>query len=190
MTFLRSSCRLALFAALSAGFSLSCQSMSEGVLTVEGRALVLDDAEIDAIQNGSFNTDTDVDLKGYGAHVALMTPIVDILGGVDWREYGDADTPEIVLGVRRRIFELWRLHPYIEGNLRYGTDLEFSSATAASTISEDYTSWAAGVGAIVDLSSSWFVNVRLMYENTPIETPAGEVDVDGLVGTLGLGISF
>lgn len=162
----------------------SCQSMSEGILTFEARAILIDDTSIDTDDIGASFMEEDVDLTGYGGHVALMTPILDIVGGVDYREYESSDTPEIVLGVRRRFLEFWRLHPFVEGNLRYGTDVD------ASTLSEDYTAWAVGIGAMLDLTSNLFLNVRVMYETTPIETPAGEVDVEGVLGTVGIGLSF
>ena len=81
-----------LLLALGAALLASCQSMSGGVLALEARALALED--------------TDEDLSGYGGHVALNTPVVDFLVGVDQREIGTLDSTEAVLGVRRRFLEI------------------------------------------------------------------------------------
>lgn len=155
----------------------SCQSMSTGVLSLEARALVLDDAEIDDVGNGS-----DVDIEGYGLHAAFMTPIVDLLGGVEQRTFGDEDAPELVLGVRRRFLEIWRVHPFVEANVRYGFETD--------TVTDDYFGWQIGFGALLDLTDHFFLNARVMYDTTSVETGSGSSDVDGLVGTLGIGYSF
>ena len=118
-----------------------------------------------------------------------MTPIFDVLGGLDFREYDEAvaapgvddDTPELVVGLRRRIFELWRLHPYLEGNLRYGADV---------TDFDEYFGWALGGGAMVDLTDRLFVNLRVMYESTPVDAGGTNRDVEALIGTLGVGLSL
>ncbi|MEM9382600.1 MAG: hypothetical protein AAGB93_21790 [Planctomycetota bacterium] len=170
---------LVLLAALA-----SCQSMGAGVLSLEARALVLDDAEIDqGSQNGGVNS-TDIDVEGYGVHAAVMTPIIDVLGGLEQREYGNDDTPELVLGVRRRFLEVWRLRPFVEGNVRYGFELDTGEA------SEDYFGWQVGLGLILDLTDHLFLNARLMYDRADIDTGSGSTDVDGLVGTLGIGWAF
>ncbi|MEM9803518.1 MAG: hypothetical protein AAGA20_24590 [Planctomycetota bacterium] len=162
----------------------SCQSMSSGILSLEARALVLDDADIDDIDDGNFDTD-EVDLNGYGLHAAFMTPILDILGGVETREFEDEDAPELVIGLRRRFFELWRVHPFIEGNVRYGLDLDNGFEE------EDYFGWQIGGGAILDITDHLFLSARLMYESTEVDRPfGGSTDITGLVGTLGIGWAF
>ncbi|MDB4401596.1 hypothetical protein N9247_01095 [bacterium] len=98
-----------LLLALGAALLASCQSMSGGVLALEARALALED--------------TDEDLSGYGGHVALNTPVVDFLVGVDQREIGTLDSTEAVLGVRRRFLEIWKLRPFVEADYLIGMDL-------------------------------------------------------------------
>ena len=166
---------LPLLLALAAGVSVSCQSMSEGVFALEARATVLDDQSTDI---------EDVDVSTYGAQLALNTPIFDILGAVDFREYGDGDTPELSVGVRRRFLELWRVHPFIEGNLRYGLDLD------TGTVSDDYVGYNLGGGVIFDLTDHIFLTARLLYENAELSTGSGDVTADGWVGMLGVGIHF
>lgn len=161
----------------------SCQSMGAGILSLEARALVLDDAEIDGGSQGGVDS-SDIDVEGYGLHAAFMTPIIDVLGGLEQREYGDGDSPELVLGVRRRFLEIWRLRPFVEGNVRYGFELDTGEA------SDDYFGWQLGLGLILDLTDHLFLNARVMYDRAEIDTGAGTTDVDGLVGTLGIGWAF
>ncbi|HSG91205.1 MAG TPA: hypothetical protein VLA56_18450 [Pseudomonadales bacterium] len=163
----------------------SCQSMSSGVLSLEARALVLDDVEIDSAQSGSSFDSDDVDIEGYGVHAALMTPIFDVLGGLERREFESEDAPELVVGLRRRFLEIWRFHPYVEGNLRYGFDLDNG------VTEDDYFGWQVGVGTLFDLTDTLFLNVRLMHESTDVEQASGgSTDVDGLVGTIGIGLAL
>ncbi len=161
----------------------SCQSMSTGILSLEARALVLDDSEVKGIQNGS--GDNSVDVEGYGLHAAFMTPIVDLLGGVEQRKFADEDAPELVLGVRRRFLEIWRVHPFVEGNVRYGFDLDNGQT------SEDYFGWQIGLGALVDITDHLFLNARVMWDTTSVDNPGGgSNDVEGAIGTIGIGYSF
>lgn len=162
----------------------ACQSMSEGVLSLEGRAIVYHDTSVDDVDAATSFDESDVDVSGYGGQAAFMTPIVDVVGGVEWREFQDEDVPELSIGLRRRFFELWKLHPYIEANLRYGSDLD------TGVDEDDYTGWNAGLGALLDVTDRLFLNARLMYEVTPIDLPSGETDIDGVIGTLGVGLAF
>lgn len=162
----------------------SCQSMKEGVFTVEGRAIVYDDTSADDFDAATSFDEEDVDVSAYGAQAALMTPLVDVLAGVDLREFEDEDAPELSLGARRRFLEVLRLHPYVEGNLRYGLDLDNGVEK------EDYAGWNLGVGVLVDLTDALFVNVRLLYESTSIDLPGDDATVDGVIGTLGIGVSL
>lgn len=175
--------KLALLA-IPALFLASCQSMSEGVWSFEGRTVVIDDADIEDIENGSAFDSENLDLSGYGIHAALKTPVVDFLVGVDDREFGVKDSAEMVLGVRRRFLEFWKLHPYIEADYRYGFDLDNG------VDSDSYDGWAAGGGALLHLTDSVFFNFRLMYESTTISLPSFSTDVDGVTGTIGLGFSL
>lgn len=167
-----------------AALAASCQSMSEGVLAVEGHAIVYDDTSVDDFDAATSFDEEDVDTTGYGAQAAFMTPIFDILGGVDFREYQDEDSPELSLGLRRRMFEIWRLHPFIEGNLRYGTGLDNGIDE------EEYAGWNLGLGALLDLTDHIFLDARLLYETIEIDLPGSETDLDGVIGTLGAGFRF
>lgn len=163
----------------------ACQSMSAGVLALEGRAIVIDDASLDESDLGSAFQEEDVDVTGYGAQLALMTPIVDLLAAVDKRDYEDADSTELSLGARRRVLEIWRFHPYVEGNLRYAIDLDTGD------VGDDYFGWNLGAGTLFDLTDTLFLNVRVMYETLSIDLPANSgVDLDGIVATVGLGVAF
>ena len=155
-----------LLLALGAALLASCQSMSGGVLALEARALALED--------------TDEDLSGYGGHVALNTPVVDFLVGVDQREIGTLDSTEAVLGVRRRFLEIWKLRPFVEVDYLIGMDLF-----------DDVSGWSAGGGALLHLNDHLFLNFRVMYEQrTTDELFVEAKQVDGVVGTVGIGLSL
>lgn len=159
--------------------------MSEGILALEARAIVIDDASLDEAELGSAFQEEDVDVTGYGAQLALMTPIVDLLAAVDKRDYDDEDSTELSLGARRRVLEIWRFHPYVEGNLRYALDLDNGD------VGDDYFGWNLGAGTLFDLTDTLFLNVRVMYETLSIDLPANSgVDLDGIVATIGLGVAF
>ena len=163
----------------------ACQSF-EGPLSVEARAIVLDDQEVDATAPGSTFDDEDLDVSGYGVEVAVWTPVVDVIGGVDIRELGDEETPELRLGLRRRFLEVSRLHPYVAADLRYGVDLDTGIDDT------EYVGLGLGLGLLLDLTDHWFVDARLAYETTIDDPELGDEDarIDGLLGTLGLGYSF
>jgi|GEM_PF-1835466 len=167
---------------LSTVLLASCQSMSEGVVGLEARAIVLDDTSVDDFGSAPSFDEEDLDVSAYGVQASLATPIVDLLGSVDVREYESEDTPEANLGVRRRLLELGPFHPFVEANLRYGFDLD-TGAT-----SDGYFGWNAGAGVLVDLSDHVFLNVRLMYETAELEVLGDEVTADGVIATVGLGI--
>lgn len=164
----------------AAAFLPSCQLIPSDIVSVEARAIVIDDAEGDLSGLG----EDDVELTGYGAHVAVMTGLVDIVGGIDQREFEDSDTPELNVGLRKRLFGLWLLEGYVEGLLRYGFDLD------TQTVSEDYFGYSAGFGALIDLGDSLFLNARVMYDTTSIDNGVDDIDVDGLIGTIGIGVKF
>ena len=175
--------KLAIFA-LPALLLASCQSMSEGTLAFEARAVVIDDADIDEVESGSAFDEENIELSGYGIHAALKTPVVDFLVGVDDREFGREDSAELVLGVRRRFLEIWKLHPYVEADYRHGFNLDNGVEE------ETYDGWAAGGGALLNLTYSLFLNFRLMYESTSIDLPTTSATVDGVTGTVGIGFSL
>lgn len=158
--------------------------MSEGVLAFEARGVVIDDADIDSVEGGSAFDEENIELSGYGGHLALKTPLVDFLVGVDDREFGSESSAEMVLGVRRRFLEIWKLHPFLEADYRHGFNLDNGVS------SESYNGWAAGGGALLHLTDKVFLNFRLMYETTSIDLPSISTDVDGVTGTIGVGLSF
>lgn len=160
----------------------ACQLIPSDIISLEARAIVVDDAEIDL----SDIDEDDVDLTGYGLHAAIFTPIVDVLGGIEQREFEDSDTPELDLGVRKRLISIWKLTGYVEANLRYGFDLDTGD------ISEDYFGWNAGFGALINLTDTYFLNLRVVYDTTEIDFDSGnvDVDVDGVIVTVGLGVKF
>ncbi len=165
---------------LAAAALASCQALPADFLSLEARAIVVDDAEGDLAGIG----EEDVELTGYGVHAAIMTGIVDVVAGIDQREFETNDTPELDIGLRKRLFGLWKLDTYIEANWRYGVDLETQTA------SEDYFGYNVGFGALLDIDGTYFLNFRAMYDSTSIDVAAGSVDVEGLIGTVGLGIKL
>lgn len=158
----------------------SCNLVPEDVISLEARAIVVDQAETDL----AGVTEDDVDLSGYGVHAALMTGIVDVVGGIDQREFEDSDTPELNVGLRKRLINVWMLEAYVEGVLRYGVDLEQND------VSEDYFGYAAGFGALIDVGPNMFLNARVMWDTTDIDAGITDIDVEGLIGTIGLGFRF
>ena len=176
-----------LLAGLAALLPLAaCQSMSEGFFAFSGYAVVYEDTEVDDIDAATDFDDEDVDLKGYGGQVAFMTPIVDFLGAVEVRDYDGAEAKEAKLGLRRRIFEIWRLHPYIVGDARFGFDLDTGVEES------DYTGWDLGLGGLLDVTDHLFLDFKLVYEQTgdDIELPSESTAIDGIVGTVGVGWSL
>ncbi len=165
---------------IAAATLASCQAIPSDFLSIEARALVIDDAEGDLAGLG----EEDVDLTGYGVHAAFMTGIVDVVAGIDQREFETSDTPELDLGLRKRLIGIWKLDTYIEANWRYGVDLE------AGTKSEDYFGYNVGFGALVDIDGTYFLNFRAMYDSTSVDVSSGSVDVEGLIGTVGIGIKL
>lgn len=181
MRLLRVLAGLAAFLPLAA-----CQSMSEGFFAFSGYGVIYEDTEIDDTEAGTEFDEEDVELKGYGGQVAFMTPIVDFLGAVEVREYEGEDAKEGKLGLRRRILEFWRLHPYIVGDARFGFDLDTGIEES------DYTGWDLGLGALLDVTEHLFLDFKLVYEQTgdDIELPSETTSLDGIVGTLGIGFSL
>lgn len=173
--------RLTFAAAASAALLLgSCQVIPSDIISIEARAIVIDDAEADLSGLG----EEDVDLTGYGVHAAIMTGIVDVVAGIDQREFETSDTPELDVGLRKRLIGIYKLEAYVEANLRYGFDLETQN------VSEDYFGYNAGFGALLDVNETMFLNFRIMYDTTSVDAGPTDVDIDGLIGTVGLGIRF
>ena len=160
----------------------SCQSTGDGFFAIEGRALVYEDTSFDASDPSTSFGEENVDVTAYGVAASFNTPIVDVVGAVDWREYESEGTPELTVGLRRRVLEFWRVHPFIEANLRYGLDLDNGVE------SDDYFGYNVGIGGLVDITDSFFGSVRLMYESADISFPSEDVTADGIVGMIGFGV--
>ena len=165
---------------IAAASLASCQVLPANFLSLEARAIVVDDA--DGRLSG-LDVD-DIDLSGYGVHAALMTGIVDVVAGIEQREFEDSDTPELDIGLRKRIFGLWKLETFIEANLRYGIDLD------TQTRSDDYFGYNVGFGALLHINNTYFLNFRAMYDSTSVDVASGSVDVEGLIGTVGIGVKL
>lgn len=124
--------------------------------------------------------DADEDLSGYGGHVALNTSIVDLLIGLDERDIGALDSTEATIGLRRRFLEGSSLQPFIEANQLIGMEL-FDSIQG----------WSAGGGALLHLNDHLFLNFRVMYEQRSTDVLFDDTrQVDGVVGTVGVGVSL
>jgi hypothetical protein len=164
----------------------SCQAMSEGFFSFTGYGIVYEDSQIDDSDSGSSFDEEDIDLRGYGGQVAFLTPIVDFTGAVETRDYENEGATEAKLGLRRRILEFWRMHPYLCADARFGFDLDTGVEES------DYTGWDAGIGSLLNVTDHFFFDFKLVYEQTgeDIELPSEETGLDGLVGTVGLGFSL
>ena len=161
-------------------FTSACQIIPSDLLSLEARAIVVDNADLDL----SDIQEDDIDLTGYGLHAAVFTPIVDIVAGIEEREFDDFDSPELDVGLRKRLLSIWKFTAYVEANLRYGFDLDTGD------VSEDYFGWNAGFGALVNLTDRYFLNFRVVYDTTEIDISSGDVDVDGVLATVGVGVKF
>ncbi|QDU83114.1 hypothetical protein Pla163_02100 [Planctomycetes bacterium Pla163] len=163
---------------------VSCQSMSEGVVSLEARAMAYDDTEIS--QSGAGFAEENVDVSAYGLQAAIMTPILDVTASVDRREFENESSNEVAVGLRRRFLEIAFVHPYVAADLRYGFGLE----TGFDEV--DYAGWALGVGALVDISDHLFLDFKVAYERTLDDIDIGTSDeaLEGVVGYVGVGLTF
>ena len=57
-------------------------------------------------------------------------------------------------------------------------------------MSDDYFGYNAGFGALVHLSDSYFLNFRAMYDFTSVDLSTGSEDIDGVIGTVGIGLKL
>ena len=57
---------------------------------------------------------------------------------------------------------------------------------------DDVSGWSAGGGALLHLNDHLFLNFRVMYEQrtTRRALRRGQAQVDGVVGTVGIGLSL
>lgn len=129
----------------------------------------------------AFNSEPDVD--GWSAQVDLYFKGPSVLVGYSDRDYGDAaKSDEVFAGGRyfwggdARVF-------YLMGVVRVSSGLE-----VAGTESDNYWGWGLGAGSTAQMTDNFFIDVRLMYEDlfSEIDFGANEVELDGLVGTIGV----
>jgi len=156
--------------------------------SVEGRFMAFDDLEGEA-EIGSVDLgEGDIDATGFGAEVAFLRAMPDIILGWDEREYDDdIDSTEFYAGARFR-FGSDTLQPYLEAKVRYGLGLEFTDSIE----SEDFWGWSAGGGLLLWPTAALFIDLNLAWEDTfdDIEIEGVDLGIDGLVGTVGVGFAF
>ena len=157
-----------------------------------GKLVVFDDYEADASAGGTAIGSGDVELDGFGAEAVFFGRGPDLLLGWDDREYENVDSTEFYAGLR---FPLARtdVRPYLAGKVRYGLGLEFpSTALTTEFDSDEFWGWGAGGGVLAFVSDNLFFDFNLSYEDVfdDIDAEGVDVDLDGWVGTVGVGIAF
>lgn len=176
--------RLALAAVLAFTFGASSCATHQNI-AVAVHAVAYDTVDASATAPG-FQIDGGIDVKGYGAEVAFTAYGPDFLVGVEQREYEDVDAREYWGGLRW-MFGADTFSPYLMGKLRYGEGLEFTAGD-----SDEYIGWGAGGGFLVWATDVIFFDLNLMYEAVfqDIDAVGADVDLDGWVGTVGVGVAF
>ena len=159
---------------------------------VLARYTAFEDYEVDASSGGSAIGSDEIDLDGYGAEALFLRSSPAFVLGWDEREYEDVDSTEFYAGLR---FLLARtdLRPYLSAKLRYGKGLEFpSTALSPAFDSDEFWGWGAGGGLMAFVSDNVFFDLNLAYEDVfdDIDAEGVDVDLDGLVGTVGVGFAF
>ena len=112
--------------------------------------------------------------------------------GWDEREYEDVDSTEFYAGLR---FMLARtdVRPYLAAKVRYGLGLEFPSTALTSDFeSDEFWGVGAGGGLMAFATDNLFFDLNLSYEDVfeDIDAEGVDVDLDGWVGTVGVGFAF
>lgn len=127
-----------------------------------------------------------IDVKGYGAEVAFTDYGPDFLVGIEQREYEDVDALEYWGGLRW-VFCGGTFTPYAMGKLRYSDALELAAGD-----SDSYVGWGLGGGCLVWATDMIFFDLNVMYEALfqDVDAIGADVDLDGWVGTVGVGIAF
>ncbi len=161
------------------------------------RALAYEDYEQSAEGLGDESVDGETDVKGWGLEAELVgSGGPAVVFGWTQREYGndqEADADEVHLGLK---FYLGsdRIVPYGIANLRYSEGLEFSPELAPAFQTQDYFGFAAGFGAVFLVDASFFIDVRVQYEDLlddiELGSGLGDAGLSGWVGSIGAGFSF
>ena len=125
-----------------------------------------------------------------GVQADFFRPRTALLFGVERREYDGVDARTVQLfGGARYLFLHGRARPYVEGRVSYGLGLELPGGGE----SDAFLGLGLGLGGILRLTPHVHLDARVAYELAPdvdLDTPAGSVDLDGWIGTLGIGFTF
>lgn len=161
-----------------------CSSMGNGVFAVEANTVVFDKYEVKDPIPGSDFRDKDIDAKGVGVKAAVNSPVLDFIFGYERRELGGQDADEISAGVRKRLFDVVALQPYLEVRVLYGKlDTDGDKMT--------YAGGAVGGGLLFGIGKHFFVDANVSYEVTnDVDVGIDSTPFRGLLGRAGVGWSF
>jgi opacity protein-like surface antigen len=185
---------LLLCAACSATSS-SAQRYEDGAprgFAVLGRYAAFEDYEVDASAGGTAIGSDEIDLDGYGAEAIFLGSGPGFMLGWDEREYEDVDSTEFYAGVRFMLAPT-DVRPYLAAKVRYGLGLEFpSTALSPDFESDEFWGYGAGGGLMAFATDNLFFDLNLSYEDVfeDIDAEGVDVDLDGWVGTVGVGFAF
>lgn len=172
--------------ALACSISAGCSSMGNGVFSIEGTGVVYDHEQAENPTAGTTFDSKDVDVRGLGLKGAFNTPVIDIVGTIERREFDDERATEVSAGVRKRFFDVARLQPYVEGRLLRGAGLETSGGHR-----ETYAGIALGGGILFNLTDHLFVDGNLEWEGTSaIDVGPDDTRLRGVIGRIGIGFAF
>lgn len=179
--------KLALVAVVPIVFAAAgCSSMQNGVFAVEGTGVVYDNYEAKDPVPGSTFRDSEVDVKGFGIKGAFNTPVIDIIGTIERREFEDENALEVSAGVRKRIIDVGPIEPYVELRLLRGGGLKTSSGH-----DETYGGLAVGAGVLFAIGDHLFFDANVSYEATSdIDVGPDKTPLRGTLGRIGIGWSF
>jgi hypothetical protein len=115
---------------------------------------------------------------------AVNSPVIDFIFGYERRELGGEDADELSAGVRKRLFDLVALQPYLEFRLLFGR-----LDTAGDEM--DYGGAALGAGLLFGITDNLFLDANLSYEVTnDIDVGPEDTPFRGLLGRIGIGWAF
>jgi len=163
----------------------SCVVVSEGHFGATLHTVGYDTTHADATAPG-LGLDGAVDVEGVGVDVALMGHGADFLLGYENREYDDVEADEFWAGLRQT-WDQGRFSPYILGKVRYSDGLELPGGD-----SESFVGWGLGIGVLIWATEHVYLDLNLVHEDLfqDADTPTGDIDLDGWVGTAGIGFAF
>lgn len=179
--------KLAIVAVVPVVFAAAgCSSMQNGVFAIEGTGVVYDNYEAKDPVAGTTFSESDVDVKSYGIKGAFNTPVIDIIGTIERREFDDEDCIEVSAGVRKRIIDVGPVEPYVELRLLRGGGLKTTSGD-----DENYGGLAVGAGVLFAIGDHLFLDANLSYEATSkIDIGPDDTALSGTLGRVGIGWSF